>query len=932
MRPPPAVAGSMTASMSTPKETEAALIRELRQSEARLRLATKAGNIGLWDWDFRTHRVSYSAEWKSQLGYEPHEISDDFREWRDRLHAEDLAPSLKVLEEFLSNPRPTYSNQFRMRHRDGSFRWILAHGSLVCDEHGDPERLIGSHVDITAQKDAEQASRTEIRGIQDCLVDGLLVVDAETRSILRVNRAMSRLFGYSEDELLALQATALHPPEAVAEAMRCLDNPFVPGNAVARGIPCLRADGRVFLAEMTSHPIELGGRKCVIGFIRDATDILANERRLRDSERQLQEQLAELADVYKNSPVGLCVVDRDLRYVRINERLAEINGKSIEQHVGHTIHEVLPELADRFVAMWRPIFETGRPLLDVEIRGETPKSPHLQRHWVSSFFPMVSTSGEVTGLMAAVVEITGRKRAEERLRESEAKYRALIEATDTGFVIVDGEGRVVDANEEFVRQSGHASLDEIRNRAVTEWTAPEDLDRNAAEVRKCLATGQTRNFVVAYADGAGRRTVIEVNARVMGTDGDPRILALTRDVTGRQQAEREREQLHEQLRQAQKLEAIGRLSGGVAHDFNNLLTVIQGNAAVATRVLQSGMAEDGRDRLAATLAEIQHAAHQAANLTAQLLTFSRKHVPDVRILELGAVVRDLEKMLRRLIREDIALRIVCDPGEHRIAADRTQIEQILVNLAVNASDAMPDGGHLNIRVGDACLDEAYVQRHVGAATGPHVVILVSDTGTGMDPDTLDHLFEPFFTTKPFGTGTGLGLSIVYGIVQQAGGHITVDSAPGRGSTFALYFPEACGGLPSPAEPPVLEWERGHETVLLCEDEPLVRDLIGAVLTGGGYRVLAAENGEQAVELAAAHTGEFELLITDVVMPGMKGDRVAAAILERQPAVRVLFMSGYASDVLSVESISERAVEFLQKPFRPHVLLQRVREILDKAGG
>jgi CheY-like chemotaxis protein len=342
------------------------------------------------------------------------------------------------------------------------------------------------------------------------------------------------------------------------------------------------------------------------------------------------------------------------------------------------------------------------------------------------------------------------------------------------------------------------------------------------------------------------------------------------------------------------------------------------------------MAGPGRAKLAATLEEIGQAAYRASHLTGQLLTFSRKHVADIHVLDLGAVIQDMETMLRRLIREDIAVAIESGPGEHRIDADRMQIEQVLVNLVVNASDAMPDGGRLILRLGTASLDDAYVAQHLGATAGPHVVMTVADSGVGMDEETLEHLFEPFFTTKPFGTGTGLGLSIVYGIVQKAGGHITVESQPGRGSTFRLYFPSAHGSPTGSTGPLDLEWERGTETILLCEDEASVRALLGAVLRASGYAVIEARDGETAIRLAKDHTGAIDMLITDVVMPGMKGDRVAAAVLKERPAVRVLFMSGYASDVLSAESITERSLEFLQKPFGPQVLLQRVREILDKA--
>jgi two-component system, cell cycle sensor histidine kinase and response regulator CckA len=650
---------------------------------------------------------------------------------------------------------------------------------------------------------------------------------------------------------------------------------------------------------------------------------------LRESEKQLQQQLHEIDQIYKFSPVGLSALDRGLHFLRLNEQLAEIDGMSVEEHLGRTIPEIVPDLAERLQKLWQPIFERGEPVLNIEVSGTTAKAPGVLRHWLCNYFPTTSATGEVTGLMAAVVEITDRKQAEELLRESEAKYRALIEVTDTGFQILDGEGRVIDANQEYVRQTGHTSLAEIMGRQVSEWTADHDLARNVDELHNCMAKGFARNLVLDYLDKANQITTIEINATVVRTEEGTRILALSRDITDRKRMEKEREQLQAQLRQAQKMEAVGRLSGGIAHDFNNLLTVILGNAEVASLVLQEGMTRRDVDKVAAALEQIGQAAERAAGLTSQLLTFSRKHVTHVHVLDMDAVVHDVEKMLRRLVREDIAYEITCEPGEHLIQADQTQIEQVLVNLAINASDAMPDGGKLTMRVSDATLDEAYARKHAQARTGPHVLITVTDTGIGMDSNTLEHLFEPFFTTKPYGQGTGLGLSIVYGIVKNAGGHITVESNPGKGSTFKLYIPAAQGAASKSVETPAPAWQGGDERILLCEDEVSLRRLAVTVLKESGYTVIEAENGEQAVRLAADYRGTFQLLITDVIMPGMKGDKVAAAILKDHPDVQVLFISGYASDVLSAQSITEGGLEFLQKPFKPEVLLRRVREILNK---
>lgn len=377
------------------------------------------------------------------------------------------------------------------------------------------------------------------------------------------------------------------------------------------------------------------------------------------------------------------------------------------------------------------------------------------------------------------------------------------------------------------------------------------------------------------------------------------------------------------------MEAVGRLSGGVAHDFNNLLTVIQGNVGVGLLALREGMTQREVERVAGVLAEIEEAAQRASKLTGQLLTFSRKHVSHLHVLNITDIVRDMQAMLRRLIRADIAFEVFCERDEHFIQADRAQIEQVLVNLVVNASDAMPDGGKLTILVENVGLDEARVRNCVDICAGPCVLIAVSDTGIGMERHTLEHLFEPFFTTKPYGQGTGLGLSIVYGIVKNFGGCITVDSTPGAGSTFRVYFPAVAGDEAKVIEPVAADWEGGRETILLCEDEASLRRLAAAVLTEAGYAVIEAENGEEAVRLAREHAGAFQLLITDVVMPGIKGDKVAEAVLKDQPGVAVLFMSGYALDVVSIDSLTGSGFNYLQKPFKPTTLLRTVRRILNR---
>jgi two-component system, cell cycle sensor histidine kinase and response regulator CckA len=393
------------------------------------------------------------------------------------------------------------------------------------------------------------------------------------------------------------------------------------------------------------------------------------------------------------------------------------------------------------------------------------------------------------------------------------------------------------------------------------------------------------------------------------------LVCLFEDITQMRQTE-------EQLRHAQRMEAVGSLAGGVAHDFNNLLVVIQGYAELIARDLGSS------HRSQTDLGEILAAARRAAALTSQLLAFSRRQILQPQILDLNDVLRRVELMLRRVIGEDITLSMRLSDPLGRVNADPGQLEQVVMNLAVNARDAMPDGGRLTIETADVELDEAYAAQHPGATTGRQVMVAVSDTGIGMDEETRRRLFEPFFTTKPAGRGTGLGLATVYGIVKQSKGSIWVYSEPGKGTTFKIYLP-AVGGAATPVTAPPVDVPAlvGTETVLLVEDQVEVRGLIEKTLGRAGYRVLAASDGAEALGVARVHDGPIHVLLTDVVLPGKSGREIAREILTVRDDVRVLYMSGYTDDAIVRHGVLEAGLAFIQKPFAGSGLLHKVREVL-----
>jgi signal transduction histidine kinase/ActR/RegA family two-component response regulator len=386
----------------------------------------------------------------------------------------------------------------------------------------------------------------------------------------------------------------------------------------------------------------------------------------------------------------------------------------------------------------------------------------------------------------------------------------------------------------------------------------------------------------------------------------------------------ERKRLEAQLRQAQKMEAVGRLAGGIAHDFNNLLAVIMGHSDLIKSVLRKG------DALAHDVEQIRRASERAASLTRQLLAFSRRQFLQPQVIDVNTLVGNLATMLHRLIGEDIQLDLRLDPAAGRVSADPGQLEQVVMNLTVNARDAMPQGGQLTLETGPAMLDHAFVMAHPGSSAGAHVRLSIRDTGCGMGPEVLSHLFEPFFTTKEPGRGTGLGLSTVYGIVKQHRGYIDVQSEPGQGSTFSVYLPRVDA---KPAAERATPRERlrpgGRETVLFVEDEVALRDLMHRVLTKGGYTVLAAGDGLEALALVEGHQGRIDLVVTDVVMPRMSGPELATRLRARDPAIRLLYVSGYTADQLRSQTDLGADATLLPKPFTSDGLLRKVREVLDR---
>jgi len=524
----------------------------------------------------------------------------------------------------------------------------------------------------------------------------------------------------------------------------------------------------------------------------------------------------------------------------------------------------------------------------------------------------IRSSGHAIGSVVTFLDITERRRAQQALEESEIRFRTLTEASFEGIVFAEG-GIIYDANEGFARMFGY-SKEEVIGRPALDFVADESVDT----VRRRAEQNIEGRFEAVGKRKDGRKLFLEVTGKRHIFEGRLARLAALRDVT-------DRKNLEDSFRHAQKMEAIGRLAGGVAHDFNNLLTVVLTYTDLMLGDLPPG------DARAEDLGEIRKASLAAASLTKQLLAFSRQQVIEPRLVNLNDAVAASARMLRRVVGEDINLVTLLSADPARVMIDPGQLEQVIMNLAVNARDAMPTGGTLTLETSIEKLDDGYANVHWPAVAGEFVMLAVTDTGSGMDEATRARIFEPFFTTKEVGEGTGLGLSTVYGIVKQSRGFVWVYSEPGHGTTFKIYFPLATEGrrskTPTQQAPVTLH---GTETILLAEDAVQVRVATREILKRYGYTVIEAARGDQALKIAETTAGPIHLLLTDVVMPEMSGRVLAERFSEVRPNARVLYMSGYTNDAIVRHGVLEPGLAYIQKPFSPESLARKIREVLERS--
>lgn len=778
----------------------------------------------------------------------------------------------------------------------------------ITDEAGRVTQLVLSGEDITERRRAEEAVRETEERFQIAFKKApfpTLLSSVPDGVIVEINEAFELVLGYSSLEAtgktsLELGLYAPEMRERLVAEYRARDG-FHNYEVTVR---TKSQAERVML--VNSNVVEIGGRQHILSALQDITErrqaeqlIAAGERRLRtifDNEPECVKLLGPDCTLLDMNPAGLRMIEAD--------SLAQVVCRSI-------LDLIRPEYRNAFAHLTARVLKGESGTLEFEIQGFKGTRRWLETHAV----PMRDQSGEAR-VLGITRDITERKLAAEHLRRTSDLLAAVAEGTTDALFVKDLDGRYLLCNPAAAHFVGR-SPEEIIGHTDAEFFDAASARLIADQDRQVRESGQTETYEEELTAGE-TRTYLATKTPYRDTAGTIiGIMGISRDIT-------DRKRLEKQFLQAQKMEAVGQLAGGVAHDFNNLLTIISGYSAILLEMLAP------KDPMRESVKAISEAGERAAALTRQLLAFSRHSVLEPTVLDLNAIVDGTAKMLRRLIGEDVVLTTVLDPNLDRVKVDPGQLAQVLMNLAVNARDAMPKGGTLTIETRNVEQDDYSAATHVDRAPGRYVLLAVSDTGCGMAPEVKARIFEPFFTTKGVGKGTGLGLAMVFGVIKQSGGNIEVYSELGYGTTFKIYLPAVVERATSPTKRDSGTFRiGGTETILLVEDEDGVRGLALLVLQSRGYTVLAASDGKDAMRVIDKHRVPIDLLVTDVVMPGMDGRDLAEVLRPRFPQMKVLFSSGYTDDAVVRHGVLHEEVFFLQKPYTPLSLAKKVREVLDK---
>jgi PAS domain S-box-containing protein len=895
----------------------------LRESEARLKIAMDLAKLVQWEYDVETGMFSFDDQFYALYGTTSQQEGGPLM--TAETYARKFIPpeeSHVVAEEIakaLATTDPNFTRQVEHRiiRADGEERHIIVRYGVVCGPTGRVVKIRGANQDMTERKQAEAALRESeemYRTLVSLSPDAILTADVN--GLLTFTSPMNlQMFGYSDnDEVLGRSMLSWVAPEDQGKVSANIMHLLTEGTLTDTEYTLIKKDGTRFIGEVSAAVIHSsdGSPMRMIAIIRDVTE----RKRAEEAVLRAKEDWERTFDAV---PDLISILDRDYRIVRVNKAMAARLGVTPAECIGLRCYQAVHKTSEP------PSFCPHRQLLEDGI--EHTAEFHEERlcgDFLVSVSPLLCPVGELVGSVHVCRDITERKRAENTLRESEERFSRFFRASPIGISITSlSDGQIVDINDAYLDLSGYTRVELVGQDTLRLeiWANPEDRPKWQKTLEE---QGRIQGFETRFRKKSGEIRDVLVSAEVIEVAGQQYILSLVYDITERKRAEEQRKKLEEQLVQAQKMESVGRLAGGVAHDFNNMLGVIIGQAELALKICASN------DKLQHNLEEILNAGLRSADLTRQLLGFARKQTAAPKILDLNDTISGMLKMLKRLTSEDIDLSWHPGLDLGKVKIDPSQVDQILANLVVNARDAIPGVGAITMKTENVVIDDSDRAETPEFIPGQYVLLTVSDTGDGMSKEIRENIFEPFFTTKEVGKGTGLGLSTVYGIVKQNDGFIYVASELRRGTTFKIYLPrfdaetaqvpsqEAAGNLPT-----------GTETILLVEDDEPILDLSKMILEHLGYTVIAAPAPVQALRIAEEHKEDLHLLITDVVMPEMNGRELAEQLRVVRPNLKCLYVSGYTADVIAHRGILDEGVNFIHKPFGIDELSAKVRQVLDQ---
>lgn len=888
----------------------------MRESEERLRLAFWAANIGFWNWDLLTQEVYLSPIWKSQLGYEDHELSNAFSTWEILLHPEDRESSFKVIQEAQQDPQRVFELYFRLRHKDQSYRWLLSRGRVYRDAAGKPIRIMGCHVDVTQQKEDERLVRESESRLQTALEGGRMGMwawDLKTHRTHWNSRELELLDipyqadGYSSDQFYQRvhpdDRAALH--EKVDQALREKTQFYhefrvIKPNGEHRW---LVGAGRALYDSHTGQPVQM------IGVNYDITAA-------KEAHASMQEAHQFNKQIIINAQEGIVVRDQELRYQLWNPYMEQLTGLSEAEVLGKLSHEVFSFLKEQGIDSILKRALAGEVLIGKEIRYEDPA--RKKSGWTTARYgPLRNAQGQITGVIATIRDTTESKLAAEKLSANQQRLELTLQQLPSILWTTDRDFRFTSNSGLGLKPLG-LQVDSFVGKTLQELMQNNDPDLPTYVAHRKALQGAS----VIFEQEISERTYQTHLEPLRDASGNIQgCIGVAIDVTDRKKQELERSQLEARIQQAQKLESLEVLAGGIAHDFNNLLTGMLGYASLALNELPI------ESSVYAMVKEIEKAAQRAAELSRQMLAYSGKGKFVIEVIELNQLVTEMLGLLKTIVSPKAQLHIVTQ--EASIEGDATQIRQVVMNLITNAADAIQGEGYIAVRTGKKTyssqeLHSSILQDNLPA--GEYAYLEVQDNGCGIPADVLLKIFDPFFTTKF--TGRGLGLASVLGIVRGHHGTIQVESQPNQGTFFRVLLPaissQATGQVRLPVVKPT---SIATGKLLIVEDDPSVLRLVTVVLKKSGYDLLIASDSRTALSLVEASSEPLLAAVIDLTMPHLNGLELSAVLHKTHPTLPILLMSGYTEEDVVKQTAGFKIERFLQKPFRAQELLASVANLV-----